>query len=369
MKQGRMSYATNARFGMVIALCFLFLAMTVTAFAAKAPEKEKTTDTSKMRIALCNNYAGNSWRQAMIKAFKEAGEVAVNKGILSEVKAFTTAENSATEQAALMQNLILEGYDAIVLNAASPTALNGACKAAHEAGIPVISFDGIVTEPTAWRLNFDYPTMCYDQMVYVNKRLKGKGNILEIRGLAGTSIDEDIHSGVVRGEKEFPGLKIVGCVYGNWTQTVSQKAVSSVITTLPKIDAVVTQGGDGYGCAQAFKAAGRPYPLIMMGNRYIELKWWKEQHDANGYVTFSNSSTPAVSQTALWTAVEILKGEDVPHDLVPPLLAITQDELEDWLKNTPKGGVASGYFPQDWTEKFIKLQKAGKPAPKVPVPK
>ncbi|MGO8070698.1 hypothetical protein AB9E28_35110, partial [Rhizobium leguminosarum] len=36
---------------------------------------------------------------------------------------FTTAENQATEQAAKIQNMILQGYDAIVLNAASPTAL------------------------------------------------------------------------------------------------------------------------------------------------------------------------------------------------------------------------------------------------------
>jgi len=39
--------------------------------------------------------------------------------------AFTTAENQATEQAAQIQNMILQGYDAIVVNAASPTAIDG----------------------------------------------------------------------------------------------------------------------------------------------------------------------------------------------------------------------------------------------------
>jgi len=367
MKLGKLKYKKATLFVLMIALCFLFSAIATTALAEKASEKGEKGDTSTMRVALCNNYAGNSWRQAMLKAWKEAGQEAVSNGILAEVKAFTTAENSVTEQAALMQNLILEGYDAIVINAASPTALNGACKAAHEAGIPVISFDGIVTEPSA-RLNFDYPSMCYDQMVYVNKRFNGKATVLEIRGLAGTSIDEDIHTGVARGEEEFPGLKVVASVHGNWTQTVAQKAVAGVLPSLPEIDAVVTQGGDGYGCAQAFKAAGRPYPVIMMGNRYVELKWWEEQHDQNGYTTFSNSSTPAVSQTALWTTLLILSGEEVPHDLVPPLLAITQDELDAWLAYTPKGGVASGYFPLDWTKEFIARQKAGKPVPKIPVP-
>jgi ribose transport system substrate-binding protein len=344
-----------------VVVCLLIGAVAMTGFA-------QTKDTSQMRIALCNNYAGNSWRQGMLKAFEEAGKVAVSKGIVKEVKTFTTADNSETAQAALLQNLVLEGYNAIVLNSASPTALNGACKAAKEAGVPVVSFDGIVTEPSAWRVNFDYPSMCYDEMKYVAARLKGKGNVLEIRGLAGTSIDDDIHSGVAKGAKEWAGLKVVAAVYGSWTQTVAQKAVSQVISTLPKIDAVVTQGGDGFGCAQAFKAAGRPAPLICLGNRYDELQWWKEQHAANGYTTFSISSPPAVSQIAFWVAVEILSGADVPHDLVPPLLTITQDQLEVWIKNTPEGGVASGYFPQDWTKQFITLQKAGKPAPKIPLP-
>lgn len=380
-----MKFRRNLSVVLKLAICLMLLFTGVMLFAGGGQEKEaegaaeteeteqaetadKAKDTSGMRIALCNNYAGNSWRQAMIKAFEEAGQDAVSQGILAEVKAFTTAENSATEQAALLQNLILEGYDAIVLNAASPTALNGACKAAAEAGVPVVSFDGIVNEPSAWRLNFDYPSMCYDQMVYLNERLDGEGNILSIRGLAGTSIDPDIYAGVERGLKEFPGLKEVGVVYGNWTQTVAQKEVAGILPSLPKVDGVVTQGGDGYGCAQAFKAAGRPYPIICLGNRYDELLWWKEQYEKDGYTTMSISSPPAVSQAALWTAVEILKGEDVPHDLVPPLLTIKQEELYDWLENTPKGGVASGYFPQDWTQDFIARQIAGEPAPTIPVP-
>ena len=40
---------------------------------------------------------------------------------------------------------MLQGYNAIVINAASPDALNGAVKQACDAGIVVVSFDGIVT--------------------------------------------------------------------------------------------------------------------------------------------------------------------------------------------------------------------------------
>ena len=116
-------------------------------------------DTSGKRIALSNNYAGNSWRQAMLKSWGKNADQAVNDGVVAAGDAFTTAENQATEQAAQIQNLILQGYDAIVLNAASPTALNGAVKEACDAGIVVVSFDGVVTEPCAWRIAVDFKKM------------------------------------------------------------------------------------------------------------------------------------------------------------------------------------------------------------------
>ena len=91
-------------------------------------------DTSDKRIALSNNYAGNSWRQAMLTSWDKVTGPAVEAGIVAAADAFTTAENQATEQAAQIQNMILQGYDAIVINAASPTALNGAVKEACDAG-------------------------------------------------------------------------------------------------------------------------------------------------------------------------------------------------------------------------------------------
>src|SRR5262245_46777526 len=225
-------------------------------------------DTADKKIALSNNYAGNSWRQAMLRSWDKVTQPAVKAGIVAAADPFTTAENQVTEQAAQIQNMVLEGYNAIVLNAASPDALNGAVKEACDAGIIVVSFDGIVTEPCAWRVAVDFKAMGKSEMDYLKEKMPSGGNILEIRGLAGVFVDDAIHSGIEEGVKENPQFKVVGSVHGDWTQTVAQKAVAGVLPSLPDdIVAVVTQGGDGYGAAQAFKAANRKTPLIIMGNR------------------------------------------------------------------------------------------------------
>src|SRR5262245_3908512 len=243
-------------------------------------------DTKTKKIAFSNNYAGNSWRQAMLKSYDLVTKKAVADGVVAAADVFTTSENQVTEQAAQIQNLILQGYDAIVINAASPDALNGAIKQACDAGIVVVSFDGIVTEPCAYRVVVDFKKMGAQEVEYLIKKHPEGGNLLEIRGLAGTSIDDEIHAGILEGVAKYPKFKIVSSVTGDWDQTTAQKAVATVLPSLPEIVAVVTQGGDGYGAAQAFKAAGRPTPTIIMGNRQDELAWWKEQKAANGYETW-----------------------------------------------------------------------------------
>jgi len=310
-------------------------------------------ETKDKKIALSNNYAGNSWRQAMLKSWDKVTKQAVADGIVAAADPFTTSENQVTEQAAQIQNLILQGYNAIVINAASPDALNGVVKQACDAGIVVVSFDGIVTEPCAYRIAVDFKAMGASEVEYLAKKMPEGGNLLEIRGLAGVFVDDAISSGITGTVAKNPQFKIVGSVHGDWAQEVAQKAVAGILPSLPEVKAVVTQGGDGYGAAQAFKAAGRPTPLIIMGNRQDELQWWKEQKDANGYETMSVSIAPGVSTLAFWVAQMILDGKEVPKDLTVPFLRIDQDNLETNLANTEKGGVANVEYSADDAAKVV----------------
>ena len=306
-----------------------------------------TAETASKKIAFSNNYAGNSWRQAMLKSYGIVTKKAVADHTVGAADIFTTADKEVPTQAAQIQNLILQGYDAIVINAASPDALNGAVKQACAAGIVVVSFDGTVSEPCAYRIVVDFKAMGRQEVEQMAQFQPKGGNLLEIRGLAGTSIDQAIHAGIVEGVAAHPEFKIVSSVTGDWDQTTAQKAVATVLPSLPPIAGVVDQGGDGYGAAQAFAAAGKPRPTIIMGNREDELQWWKEQKAKDGYASWSASIAPGVSSLAFWVAQQILDGnKSVPHDLLVPYLAFTQADFEAALPTIDKGGVATHEYTQ-----------------------
>src|SRR6478736_1862001 len=198
------------------------MAVTLAAGAANADTKDK-------KIAFSNNYAGNSWRQAMLKSYDAVTKKAVADGVVAAADVFTTSENQVTEQAAQIQNLILQGYDAIVINAASPDALNGVVKQACDAGITVVSFDGIVSEPCAWRVAVDFKQMGKDEVLYLKDKLPNGGNLLEIRGLAGVFVDDEISKGIHEGVAENGQFKIVGSVHGDWDQAKAQAAVAGIL--------------------------------------------------------------------------------------------------------------------------------------------
>ena len=54
-----------------------------------------------------------------------------------------------------MDDIISSRLDAIVINAASPTGLNGVIAQACSAGILVVSYDNVVTAPCALKVNTD----------------------------------------------------------------------------------------------------------------------------------------------------------------------------------------------------------------------
>lgn len=65
----------------------LALAAAAGLFAAAAQ-----ADTSGKKIAFSNNYAGNSWRQAMLKSYDIVTKQAVKDKIVAAADVFTTAD-------------------------------------------------------------------------------------------------------------------------------------------------------------------------------------------------------------------------------------------------------------------------------------
>lgn len=327
------------------ALVAMALAVGLSVAGAAAQDKPARTWT----IALSNGYYGNAWRHQMVKSFEEAASQAKKEGRIKDYYVLN-ADGTVNQQSAQLSDLILRHVNAILINANSETALNGIISKACARGIKVISFDSIVSAPCAWRLGFDYDEYGALQAEAAADVLKGKGNVLIVRGVKGSAPDEHIYAGQMSVLKKHLDMKVVATIYGGASGPIAQAAVAGVIPTVSRIDAVLAQGGgDDIGIAQAFEQAGGQYatamPFIAGGGSAEFIHWWEAQHEAHGYSTVSVSSAPSAGGAVVWYALAILNGANPPKTQNLPLVKLTDADLGGY-RNLPPGNLASPTYPE-----------------------
>ncbi len=313
----------------------------------EAAEEEEAAVEGGFVIGFTNHFNGNTYRQTMESLFKKLADEMVADGTLSSYKMLEANQNEAT-QIAHIESLILEDVDAIIVDPGSASALNGAIEKADEASIPVIIVnDGPVTTDKCYQILWDTTSMATNAAKYLVDALGGKGNIINIRGMAGVPFDDEFNGALMDFFDDYPDIEIVGEVYGEWTGSVAQQKVASILPGLPEVDGVIGQGGDAYGALQAFIVADREIPIIIGGNRGNFLTWWAEEKAKNGYETFSWAANPWSAGSGLYVTVDVLRGVDVPKEMIMPALEITQDMIDDFADLEPDE-VAAKEYNHDW---------------------
>ncbi|MFK7603568.1 substrate-binding domain-containing protein [Deinococcus sp. SM5_A1] len=281
------------------------------------------------KIAFSNSYFGNNWRAQMLKVADIYAAQPDIKAYLSEFKIYNT-NNDVQQQIAQIRQMILANVDAIVVNAASPTGLNSVLEQAAKRGIVIVAFDNTVTAPSVFNVNKDQYAMGQQWADFLVKQIKGEGTVLMVRGLAGTSVDNDQGNGAMSVFSKNPKIKVVS-TFGNWDVGTNQKVTSSALAANPKIDAVWGTAG-GSGIMQAFVQAGRP--LVPMtaerDNGFMRLAV------KNKVPVSVIGQPPAMVAVAMRAAIALLSGQKLPKEISLPLETITTATI--------KAGV--NYFPE-----------------------
>ena len=307
-------------------------------------------------IALSNSFYGNTWRRQMVDAFTAEAEKAKADGMIADFVVLN-GDGSVNQQNSQMAELILRGVDAIAINAASETALNGLAEKACAAGIAIIAFDSLLTADCAYKLSFDFTGYKTEQAKATLDLIGNKGNVVVVRGVKGSGPDNLMYSAQKAVLDANPDVKIVAEVYGQATASVAQSAIANVLPSLPQVDAVLAQGGsDDYGIAQAFVQAGGPYaeklPVIEGGGSSDFVIWWNEQA-ANGYKTTSMNTTPGIGGAAFWLAYEIVKGATPSKDMVMPVATVESGNLGEMAKDLKPGFIISPSYDQSWVKENL----------------
>src|SRR3954469_25427451 len=281
-------------------LVFVAIAVTAAVTASAKPEKAQ----AKYILGVSNTLVGNGWREEMICAVKAQ---ALASGVVSKVVS-ANRNGGPAEQTADIRNLISAGANAIIINPSSPSALNSVIGQAASRGIKVVSVDQRVTAPQAYNVTNDQVAYGRLGAAWLFKKLGGKGNVVEMRGIAGVPADTDRHKGFQQALKKYPGIKVVKQTFTNWSFAPAGKQMLDILNSGVKVDGVWTSGID-YVIVNAFKTAGKPLVPIVGADNNEFLRQMIQQYPTLKGIAVTNPATIGGVGAAI--ALKLLAGQNV----------------------------------------------------------
>jgi ribose transport system substrate-binding protein len=310
-------------------------ALAVAGVAITAASGQPAARQDKFKIALSNSFIGNKWRIEMENLFKAGCKMQPYKAQV-DCSVYNSG-NDVSKQTQQMSNLISQGVDAIVINAASPTGLNGIIGQACARGILVVSYDNVVTAPCAMKVNTDQFKFGQVLATDLVRRLHGKGNVIMVTGVPGTFVDEQRNKGADSVWKKYPGIKVVARYTGMWDSSTAQRNTAAQLSSLPTINGIWAQGGTD-GVLKAFIAAKRtPLPPTAGEAENGFRKFMLNQGYLGQHVKgISIGQPPYLVLTALELARQVLAKKREKGDINIPFPAVTETTVKNGLTVFPK---------------------------------
>ena len=138
-----------------------------------------------------------------------------------------------------VNQFIDEGVDLLIVSPNQLSAISKAVERAYDKGIPVILYDRKTNSDkyTAF-IGCDNYTIGKSMGTFIAQQLQGKGRIVEISGLEGSSPALERHRGFMDAIKPYPGLQVVASEGGNWKEEGGIQAMKRILKQTQDFDYV-----------------------------------------------------------------------------------------------------------------------------------
>ena len=208
------------------------------------------------------------------------------------------------------------------------------------AGLPLIVMDRDVPTDKTLFIGQSNVTMGEGVAEKMAKDLGGKGNIVVITGLKGSSPAVDRDKGMKNVLAKYPDIKVLATGDGQWIRDPSVPIMEDFLTAYPKIDAVFSHAEESaWGAQLAIARSNRckdgikHYTFDGSNAGFKAVKAGTFQADGN--------YTPYIADIGLRAAIYKLMGKDIPGEqayqfpgkelVLPDSPTVVQANADEWI--------------------------------------
>jgi signal transduction histidine kinase/DNA-binding response OmpR family regulator len=207
----------------------LFLIIAIFMNSCSEVKKEK-----KFRIGFSQCTGSDNWRKSMFQAMQR--ELSFHPG--TELL-YRDASDNSDLQVQQIKDLLKENIDILLVSPNEAQPLTPVVEEVFTKGIPVVVLD----RKTASNLYTSFVGADNYQIgqlaaTYIAHTLNGKGNIVEVVGLPGSTPAIEREKGFSDGLRKYPDLRIISEIYGNWKKEQASSELEKALDKLSRADVI-----------------------------------------------------------------------------------------------------------------------------------
>ena len=233
----------------------------------------------------------------------------------------TDAQNDASQQANQIQNFTSQNMKSIIINPVDSDAASPSVKTANKAGIPVLAADRTVNKADVASLvasdNIAGGKLAAKTLA---ERLGGKGKILVLQGVAGTSASRERGQGFAEGLKAYPGIKVVGKQPADFDRTKALDVTTNLLQAHSGVDGVFAENDEmALGAIKALGSkAGKSVKVVGFDGEPDGLKAVR-----NGTLTATVAQQPEeLGRLVVRNAIKAAKGQKIAGAVKVPVKVV-----------------------------------------------
>lgn len=178
-----------------------------------------------------------------------------------------TAYDNNDRQISDIESFIRNKVDLIVVSPNEAKDITPVIEKAYDSGIPVVLVDRkILTEKYTAFVGGDNYELGKQIGTYIINRLNGKGNIVELTGLKGSSPAVERSRGMMDILKDYPGIILTASDDGAWLKDRAETKFDSILGKYKDINLVIAQNDPmASGAYNVAKRHGRENEMLFVG--------------------------------------------------------------------------------------------------------
>jgi len=234
------------------------------------------------------------------------------------------------EQSALIRKALSEKPDGLLVAPAHPVKTDEALWQFVEAGIPVVSFvsQSAAVAPACFVTSDNY-ALARAIAEFLFERIGDAGRVAIIEGNPDSETSGPRTKGFLDAIAAAPGIDLVGQAVGYYQREPAERAMADMLIEGTDLDGVlVANDFMALGVIDALKAAGRSVPVVSV-NAMPQAITALKSGDLLATSAFDAMKIACAGMQAL---DRILKGQDVPREIVLPVEIVTAETSADWDK-------------------------------------